>query len=335
MTKKIGTIIHGALGDCYEQLWSIRELRKQRFDEKWIGFFAVKNRYDSMKHFELDMLDEVYLANEIRNIDIDSFYQFQINDNELRLLVIDPLPINIKQKFDFKRVNKPWHQLRKHDFIKSPSFLLLSESGKEYLPECMKYNEVSDELFKDKFTIGFLWRYRDNVGGAKSYFNRSKEWVLKTKNELFNRLIDDYGSHIIVAGMSKDKSKIVSLPDEIRQKAAFVEGEYRCKVAEDLLDIPAQRSTFLKGLGYAQEMEIMSKCDILLVMPSGFSEPLWMRYPKKTILVDPISLYSMKVLGNRMPLYQSKNREFILYNYFTSHTASNVIKFLKKQGLLK
>jgi hypothetical protein len=38
--KRIGTIIHGALGDCYEQICAIKVLKDKGKLGKWIGFFV-------------------------------------------------------------------------------------------------------------------------------------------------------------------------------------------------------------------------------------------------------------------------------------------------------
>lgn len=334
MKKTIGTIIHGALGDCYEQLWSIRQIRTERTGEHWIGFFADDNRFNAMVHFDLTMFDEVLPLGELQNSRIDEFFQFQINDQELRDGIIGNLPEVTKRKFDFSRNLKPWHFIRAHDFDVAGSHLELSAVGQDYLPECMRLNEVSAETFRNRFTVGYMWRYRDAVGPTKGYLARSKDWVLSTKNDLFNTLIDQFGAHVIVAGMKKDAFNGKHIPEDIKRKAAFVEGEYRWKVADDILDIPSEHSTFLKGLGYAQEMEIMAKCDLLLVMASGFSEPLWMRYPQKTVLLDPLPLYSLKLIYNRMPLFNNMHIKSAIFNNFVPHTADNVIGYLRKQKLL-
>ena len=156
--KIIGTIVHGALGDCYEQLCAIKILRASDKSAKWIGFFAVKERLAAMRHFELNMLDEVYLADAITTVNVDKYFQFQINDIELRRDVIDQLSANIKNKFDLTKNIKPWHAIRSRDYNKSNLELDLSQIGKDYLPICAKESSVDMDMFGKRVTIGYLWR---------------------------------------------------------------------------------------------------------------------------------------------------------------------------------
>jgi len=153
MGKRIGTIIHGALGDCYEQLCAIRKLRKTNPDCRWIGFFAVKERMYAMSHFKLDMLDEMHLAGEIPQTAVNYFYQFQIKDDELRRNNIDILPKDIKSKFDLRRNIKPWHFIRAHDFKRGGMELELSDAGKGYLPLCFNENGIDPAIFGRNFLI--------------------------------------------------------------------------------------------------------------------------------------------------------------------------------------
>ena len=127
--ERVGTIIHGALGDCYEQLCAIKKLRQIEPSRRWIGFFAVSERLDAMRHFKLDMLDEVYMASKILSVDVDYFYQFQVKDYELRRDVIDLLPEDIKSKFDLECNKKPWNLIKSHDFKQAGLELELSDMG--------------------------------------------------------------------------------------------------------------------------------------------------------------------------------------------------------------
>jgi len=332
--KRIGTIIHGALGDCYEQLCVIRGLRQKDPDNRWIGFFAVKERLDAIRHFKLDMLDEIHLASHIPQVTVDYFYQFQVKDDELRRDIIDVLPEDIRSKFDLKCNRKPWSHIRSHNFKLTGLGLELSDVGKNYLPVCFKENGIDPAIFGRNFTVGYLWRYRSPRGAVKGYFQQSKDWIIHTKSKLFRRLIDEYDAHIFICGMNKDKKVIASMPKEILAEAGFVEGEYRCKFAEERLDLPRDRCVYLKGVGYAAEMEIMSHCDLLLMMPSGFSEPLWMKKKAPVVLVDPPPDYMLKIAWNRMPLFSNLIPRFFYCNNFVRHTADNIIDFLNQQKLL-
>jgi len=330
---RVGTIIHGAIGDCYEQLLAIRLLRRSRKNERWIGFFNSENRLGAMKHFDLEMLDEIYTHDKISSIDVDYFYQFQIKDFELNQDILNKLPGKYREKFDFDKVVLPWHILRSHDFKKTGLELTLSDLGKKYVPICMRENKVDPMIFKNRLTIGYLWRYR--AGGAVGpYLQKSKKWILKTKSELFKKLITDYNAHIIICGMNKSRETVSSLPDEVKGLGTFVSGEYLAKFTDYKLDIPGSNCTYLKGYGYAAEMEIMSRCNLLIMMPSGFSEALWMKRGAAVILVDPPPVYTAKLWYNRMPFFNNYNPTYAYHNTLIQHTAANVINFLRKQKLI-
>jgi len=333
MTKRIGTILHGALGDCYEQLCAIKIMRSSKPGTRWIGFFAVKDRMTAMSHYSMDMFEEVYLADEIGNIKIDEFYQFQIRDIELNKGVLDHLPDEERRKFDFNRNILPWHTLKSFDYAKGSMKLELSDLGKKYMTECCKLNQVSDELFLSKFTVGFLWRYRSKGGAVNPLFQRSKEWILRSKGELFNELINKYNAHIIIAGMNKKQEQSDDL-FQARGKAGVVVGEHNSKFANETLDIPSPGCTYLKGLGYAAEMEIMARCDVLLLMPSGFSEPLWLRASNKVLIIDPPPVYMAKIILHRMPFFNCNRFSYLIFSLIP-HTSKNVINFLKLKSLIK
>ena len=334
--KTIGTIIHGALGDCYEQLCAIRNIRKsdKYNDTRWVGFFAAQERLNAMKHFDLEMLDEIHLASNISSIDIDIFYQFQIFDGELQRDIISKLPDHLKLKFDLTHNIKPWNVIKQHDYHKAPLELCLSAIGKEYLPINAHENLVDMDMFGKRVTIGYLWRYRSPGGAIKPYFQKSKNWIIHTKSELFKHLIKKHDAHIIICGMKKDKTHHALISKETLDKAGFVEGEYRAKCADYALDLPDNKCTYLKGLGFAAELEMISKCDIIFTMPSGFSEALWMKRPSSVLLIDPPPDYLIKIGYNRMPLFNNLIPSYMMFNNFTTHTVNNVMDFIAKKGLL-
>ena len=332
---RIGTIIHGALGDCYEQLCSIKIIRNNAKykSSKWIGFFSDARQMHIMEHFDLSVLDEIHTARDIPSIKVDKFFQFQIKDVELQIQVLKNLPDHIRSKFDLKSNLKPWHFIRKHDFAKGALALELSEKGKKYLPLCLKENEITMEMFEQRLTVGYLWRHRSSGEAIKQYWQKQKKWILRTKNELFDELISRYNAHIIIAGMKKKQNSPAS--DAVLKEGGFLPGEYKHKYTEETFDLPKDRCTYLKGIGYAAELEIMSKCNFLLMMPSGFSEILWMKRKCPVILTDPPPNYLLKLWWNRMPLFDNHRFKYAMYNSFVEHSAKNVLNFLKKQKLLK
>lgn len=332
--RTIGTIIHGALGDCYEQLCAIQEIRINTDNLRWVAFFADNNRLAAMQHYRLDMLDEIRPIEEIEDENIDIFFQFQIHDRELKDRVFDKLTERTRRKFNFKSNIKPWHYIRAHNFKKSSMSLTLSDYGREYLPICVQGNEIDVELFNKRLTIGYLWRHRGKNDAVKNYFQKPAQEILKTKSELFQRLISEFNAHIFICGMKKGAKPTTDKTVEVDRKAVFVEGEYRSKFTDLTLDIDQRHCTYMKGLGYAAEMEILSQCDLCFVMPSGFSEPLWMMKRRPVVLVDPPPVYMAKLIFNRMPLFDNLQPRFAYYNTFASHTAENILRFVIKNNML-
>jgi hypothetical protein len=279
------------------------------------------------------MLDEIFTAEDLTKIEVDYFYQYQIMDWELQENILKALPDYLKRKFKPGKNLKPWHAIRRHEFRKSGLQLNLSRLGNEYLPDCMSSNNINEDLFHKHFTVGYLWRHRGACDAINPLFQKSKDWVLKTKSELFRRIIEEYDAHILIAGMKKGDDKAIS--EEIKNKCGFLSGEYKSKYTEYDLDLPKDRCTYLKGLGYAAEMEIMSRCDLLLMMPSGFSEALWMKKKAPVVLLDPPPVYMIKLFWNRMPLFNNLSPYFAFYNTLVPHTSDNVFKFLNKMNLLR
>jgi len=335
--ERIGTIIHGALGDCYEQMLSIRMLRERERREGrrtlWTAFFADPRDLRIMSHFQSEMFDAIYPASELVSVDVDRFHQYQVKDVELRADILDPLPDRIRNKFDLERVVKPWHQIRTHDFDRSGLALGLSDAGQAFLPECIRLNGVDTGLFGRTLTVGYLWRHR---GATEAHITplrqKNAEWIVATKTDLFRRLIAEYGAHVFVAGMKKTEHPPEML--ELMHRQGFQGGSYKAKYTDLTFDLPPDRVTYLKGLGFAEEMDIMARCDVLLMMPSGFSEALWMMKRNPVILIDPPPVYMARLFWNRMPLFDNGKLDHAVFNALRSHTADTVIGFLKRKGHL-
>lgn len=331
--KIIGTIIHGALGDCYEQLCSIKMVREKLFPgTKWIAFFKDDRDLKYMLHYDLDMVDEVYLCNRIQDVHVDVFYQFQVRDPELVVDVLSQLPYNIQRKFDLDTVIKPWHIIREHEFEEKGIKLNLSALGEEYYPFCVKENGIDENIFHKKMTVGYLWRYRDSNDAIKPMFQRTKEWILRTKGELFNYLIEKYDAHIIVGGMKRITHD--SGTTQMLEKYGFHKGSYQHKCSLDVFNLPDENVTYLKGLGFAEEIKIFSKCSFALTMPSGFSEALWMRRENPVFVMDPPPVYLAKLMWNKMPLFFNTKSKHFAFNNLLPHNKPIVSGFLKDQHVL-
>ena len=330
MGRIIGTILHGALGDYYEQAVCFKKYKEIHPSDKLIAFFAVNNRYKAYRHFDLSFFDKIYLAKDIPDVDINKFYQYQIKDSELHNDILNKLPDSIKRKFDFSENLLPWKTIRKHNFNKASLSLELSIAGKQYLDFAKKVNEIEDNTFNDNFTVGFLWRYRQK-GKIDSFGQYSKETVFKNMNDLINTLIKKHRAYILVCGMDQGKLEKLDCFNKIIEEAGLALGERRNTFADFRFEVDDDRITYLKGVGYAAELEIMSKCDLLITMPSGFSEPLWMKQKQPTIMIFPPLEYLLKLWRRNMPFFYNNTWRGRWYNTFTFHSANNVISLLKKR----
>lgn len=331
---RIGTILHGAYGDVYEQALSIGLMKQQSMsDDQYIGFFSRADRLRAFNHFQLDMFDELHNIDAIESVEVDLFFQFQVNDPELNEDVLNKLPGHLYKKFDTRINHLPWRTLGKHHYTDSPLSIPLSVEGTKHYERLLKKHNLPLKYENSNISIGYLWRYRSSQGAVKPYFQKSKRWILASKSALFKQLIEDHGAHIVVAGMNVANSTSQAM-DKDKENAGVLMGEVAAKFASETLSLPEANVTYLSGDGYASEMEIIARTDLQIVMPSGFSEPLWMRNGKKTLLVDPPPVYLLKLLKYRMPLFDNKNASIFFYNNLKRHSASTVYKELKRRQLL-
>ncbi len=329
--KRIGTIIHGALGDCYEQICSIKILQEKGNVGSWIAFFVDERQLKIMQHFDLSCFAEIHLFSNIEQVNIDEFFQFQINDLELQRDYLSKLSSKTINRFP-KTNFKPWEVIRMYNFSERSLELGLSSIGEKYLPECEKNNNIDLSVFKRKMTVGYLWRYRTGAEAVAPFGQHTKEWIIQTKSLLFKRLISEYNAHIFIAGMAKQDT--IDVVRTLSKGGGFLPGEYKHKYTDLVLDIPPENCTYLKGIGYAAELEIMARCDLLLMMPSGFSEILWMKKKQPVILIDSPPSYLLKLFVYQMPLFNNREYEYFKFNNFMSHTDGNIYLFLKKQKII-
>lgn len=331
---RIGTILHGAYGDVYEQALSIRLIKARTVsDDQYIGFFSRADRQTAFGHFELDMFDEIYHVDALDSVNIDHFFQFQIYDPELNEDVLNHLPVQLKKKFDIRTNHLPWKTLAMHHYSQVPLMIPLSDTGKEHYEHLLGKHDLKEKYKHSQMSIGYLWRYRSSRGAVKPYFQKDRDWILASKSALLMQLIERYDAHVVVAGMNPYRDNLAI--DRDKEKAGVLMGEITAKFANESLSIPDEKVTYLRGDGYAGEMEIIANTDIQIVMPSGFSEPLWMRNGRRTLLVDPPPVYLLKLLKYRMPLFDNKNAQVFYYNNFKRHSASVVYKELKRRQLLE
>lgn len=317
----VGSILHGAYGDYYNQLVSLKHLKRQNPAQRLILFFASEHRRKELGVFDLSFADEIHPVKALTDIPVDRFFQFQVRDEELREEVLAHLPHEILTKIDPRTNRKPWSILRKIDFSDPEAEIGLSEEGRERLPDCYRENELDEVDFESQFTVGFLWRYRGAGGAISPRFMPSEEFVRESMAALLSRLIEQYDARVLVCGMN------VKVTDENRFR---IDAKY----SESDLGLDPTRCRYLKGLSWGLELEIVRRCSLCLLMPSGFSEALWMKRRRATVMVSPPPDYVMRLLWNRMPLFNVLKPRELFFESRLPHTPTRVMQYLTRANLL-
>jgi hypothetical protein len=198
----------------------------------------------------------------------------------------------------------------------------LSELGRQRLPQCISDNGLCEQTLGAEFTVGFVWRYRA-AGGAVSHFLQSREEdVRRTKSELLLEMIKSYGAHVLVCGMN------LQVNDENRDR---VDAKYTNKQ----LALESAHISYLKGLSWGLELEILRRCSLCIAMPSGFSEALWIkRRGRGLCMVDAPPHYLLKLLANRMPLFDILHPGEFLFQIRQPHSKVRVLRHLRSKAML-
>ena len=280
--ERVGSILHGAYGDYYEQMVCLKAHKASHPGTRLILFFASPSRLRELKVLDLAFADEVHLATELPRVPVDQFLQFQVRDPELQADVLAVLDPALRARIDDGIHRKPWTWLRKLDLRDPRNHVGLSDEGRARMPSLLEDEGIDEALFRTKPTVGFLWRYRSRGGAVAPWLQTSEAMVLATKSELLRQLQSQYGAHVIVAGMGLVRTEA----NRERVDAKFTDKRL------DLDKPPA----YLKGLSWGLELEIMRRCSLCLVMPSGFSEALWMTRRGPTQLVDSPPGYVRKAV---------------------------------------
>ena len=321
--ERVGSVLHGAYGDYYEQMVSLRYLKVKHPGMRLILFYGDDSRKREMEVFDHSFADEVHPRSSLFTVPVDRFHQFQVFDGELRRDVLDHLPPEILAKFDLGRNNKPWQQVRRAwrtdpDLCDVP----LSEAGKRRQPQIEVDNNIPPGVFDREFTVGFLWRYRRAGGAISAAGQLPSESILRERSALFRRLILEFDARIFVCGMG------VSITDENRERIGS-------KFSSGIMQLPDENVTYLRGLNWGIELEILRRCSLCIVMVSGFSEALWLKRRGRSIIaVDAPRDYLRRLLWNRVPFFQLLNPRELAFQLRQPHTESRVYKHLTRRALL-
>ncbi len=317
----VGSILHGAYGDCYEQLVCLKHLKKARAGTRLVAFFASDQRLDAFRAFDLSFVDEVHPIGALGRVRVDRFHQYQVRDRELRDEVLAHLDPALLASIGPDVQRKPWAELRSIDLRDPDAAIPLGPEGRDRMPSCLRENGLADHDFAGRFTVGFLWRYRSHAGAISSRFQPPEPRLRTEMGRLLRAILDRDDAHVIVSGMK------LATTDENRRR---IDAKY----TEDDLDLPEGRSTYLKGLGWGPELEIFRRCSACLVMPSGFSEALWIREPAKTVMIACPPHYLAKLAYNRMPLFGALRPSEIAFQLLGSHRARSILAHVRRKGLI-
>lgn len=284
-----GSILHGAYGDYYEQAVCLKHFRRMNPHIRLKLFAASPSRLEELQVLDFSWADCFELWTEIGKHQIDKFLQFQVLDSDLRAKVLSNLPPRVLGKIDLQTPLLPWKCLRSILPLSPEDQLVLSAHGQRALPNLILANGIPPHIFNGT-TIGFLWRYRSAGGAIKPILQAEAEQLVAKYSRLFRRLIDSYGCHVLICGM-----KVQRTPENACRVDA--------KFPEYGLDLPTEYSTHLKGLSWALELEILSRCTVCVANPSGFSEALWIKRNAGVLLIDPSPHYLAKALWHRIPMF--------------------------------
>ena len=285
----VGSILHGAYGDYYEQAVCLKHFRLTHPEARMKLFAASPHRLAELRVLDFSWADSFEFYPEMSKYKIDHFLQFQGCDRELRAQVVPGMPADMVLKLDAEGNRLPWDYLRSILPLTGEQQLSLSELGRRTLPDVMRENGVSPELFRTP-TIGFLWRHRTAGGAVRPVFQSGAEKLVKKYSSLFRQLIELYGCHILICGMNVGRTE---------SNMHRIDAKYPAYG----LDLSPASSTHLKGLSWALELEILSRCTLCVVNASGFSEALWVKRRADVLLVDPPLHYLAKAIRHRVPFF--------------------------------
>ena len=307
----VGSILHGAYGDLYEQALCLKHYAATHPDVELRLFAASTVRLDAFRVLDLSFASTFELWSEIpRHDDIGRFLQFQVHDGELKAEVLSKLPSEVLAKIDRERNLLPWTYLRDNHLVPPPASyqLTLSPEGTRQLAQVAAANGISDDIWQ-RPTISFLWRYRVGAGAISSFGQKSQQQLVASYSAIFRDLIAAFDCHFLVCGMNV-------VTDESNR--ATTDNKY----PPFGLELPASRVTYMKGLSWPLELEIASRATVSCGHASGFTEGQWLKRGRDMVLMDAPPHYLAKVAYHRMPLFHL-DKPFELIRAMLSRSATS------------
>lgn len=290
MTRKIGSILHGAYGDYYWQATSLKLLVERNPGTKLYLFSAVPARRLHLQKLDFSFAECFLSWEEMSSTPVDEFLQYQVLDGELKQDVLDRLPPDLLAKIDRSRNRIFYDDLRGFLPLKPSQRLQLSAEGRQEVRLAMEEYGIPEDLFRTRKTVAFVWRFRNRGGAINPIGQPSAESLVEKYSRVFRRLIDGFDCHVLITGMD---------PVSNEANLSRVDPKY----APFGLDLPAERCTYLKSRNWVADLEILSRCTAAAVMASGISEALDTHRGGGAILLDPPLQYVLMLLKYRVALY--------------------------------
>lgn len=315
MSLRVGSILHGAYADYYEQALCLKDLALANPEWRIKLFFGDRTRRQELSVLDFSFAEGCYHWSEAADQPVDRFVQYQVFDDELKQEVLAHLPEEVLAKIDREHNLLPWRHLRSIMPLGPANQIELNQSGRDKLKQTMVDNNLSPEIFEHP-TIGFQWRYRTNPQGTVRPWLQPSAEVLRDKySRVLRRIIEETDAHVLIAGMAP-------VTDANRHRVD-------AKMAAFQLDLPPERATHLIGSGWAVELEIMSQVDVALTHASGFSEAMYLKRGGGVILVDPPLHYLLKMLKHRMPNYDFLTPRGFVRAWWRPHSERRIYNWLK------
>ncbi len=316
MSKIVGSILHGAYGDYYWQATSLKLFARRHPDVRVRLYAAALPRMEAMRQFDLSFAEsfEPWQA-LLDGPPPDEFLQYQVRDQELRQDVLAHLPPRTLLRIDQQNNRIFYRDLRTAWPLVPEDRLRLTPEGLREAERAMGVCGLGPDFFERRPTIAFLWRYRTAFSAISPLMQPSAEACIRKYSEVFQRLIENYDCHILVTGM-----KLVA-DDTNRTRVD-------AKFAPFGLDLPPERCTYMKGLGWAADLEILSRCTAAAAMASGFSEALDTHRGGGVALLDPPLVYALKFLKYRVRLFGNMTPRGMWRIWTRPHTAQRIYGWL-------
>lgn len=324
MAKILGSVLHGAYGDLYEQALCLKHYALTHPETELRLFAATPTRLEAFAAVDLSFAKSFSLWTAIEEQpEIERFFQFQAHDGELRQDVLEKLSPSSRAKFDMSTNHLPWRYMRDHALIpeRGEMTLPLAQAGQLAISRILADAQVAETIWSGP-TVSFLWRYRQGAGAISSVGQKSEQEMVAGYSSMFRELIAQFGCHVLVFGMN------VATDDTNRVRTDN-------KYPSFGLELPENNVTYFKGLSWPVELEIASRATVCSGHPSGFTEGLWLKRGRDTVLIDPLPHYLAKIAYHRMPLFGLNNpvklgRAFLMRS--PAYFGRQIANVLRKAG---